>query len=312
MSWPSGYGTMIGQRASAVSGGQRQRICLARALADEPQVIVLDEPTPALDVRSEDAVSRSLDEIKSDTVLVLVAHRLSTLSMCDRIVVMDGGRGVGRPAATPIWSTATTSSERSARSPDATRTRDGRPTRTLSDALVGYGIGPSDIECLEPLPRGIKNLNHRVRAGGEDWVLKRHPGSVDAARLAVTHAFEARLATAGLPGRADPPAERGRHGGHHPGRGLHDAQPGCTDGTSASTSGSRPTPNTRSWRVGWVRWSASCTGRGCPPTTPAPVQRCPWRPCLPVPGGRWRASSTVVRTASARSLRLRRRPRTSR
>lgn len=78
------------------------------------------------------------------------------------------------------------------------------------DALVGYGIGPSDIECLEPLPRGIKNLNHRVRAGGEDWVLKRHPGSVDAARLAVTHAFEARLATAGLPvARIRPPSAGG-------------------------------------------------------------------------------------------------------
>ncbi len=92
MSWPAGYDTVIGQRASAVSGGQRQRVCLARALADDPQVIVLDEPTSALDVRSEEAVSQSLHEIKADTILVLVAHRLSTLAMCDRIVVMDGGR----------------------------------------------------------------------------------------------------------------------------------------------------------------------------------------------------------------------------
>lgn len=92
MSWPGGYDAEIGQRAGAISGGQRQRICLARALADQPQVLVLDEPTSALDVRSEEAVSASLHDIKADTILVLVAHRLSTLTMCDRIVVMVDGR----------------------------------------------------------------------------------------------------------------------------------------------------------------------------------------------------------------------------
>lgn len=90
--WPNGYDTEIGQRVGAISGGQRQRICLARALAGSPQVLVLDEPTSALDVRSEDAVSESLHEIKSEVLLVLIAHRLSTLSMCDRIVVMVDGR----------------------------------------------------------------------------------------------------------------------------------------------------------------------------------------------------------------------------
>lgn len=92
MGWPKGYDTQIGQRASAVSGGQRQRICLARALATEPQILVLDEPTSALDVRSEEAVRESLHEIKANTILVLIAHRLSTLSMCDRIVVMVDGK----------------------------------------------------------------------------------------------------------------------------------------------------------------------------------------------------------------------------
>ncbi len=92
MSWPRGYDTEIGQRAGAISGGQRQRVCLARALADQPQVLVLDEPTSALDVRSEEAVRESLHALKQDTILVLIAHRLSTLSMCDRIVVMVDGR----------------------------------------------------------------------------------------------------------------------------------------------------------------------------------------------------------------------------
>ena len=92
ISWPNGYDTNIGQRASAVSGGQRQRICLARALADSPEVLVLDEPTSALDVRSEELVQKSLQEIKKETLMILVAHRLSTLSVCNRIVVMVEGR----------------------------------------------------------------------------------------------------------------------------------------------------------------------------------------------------------------------------
>lgn len=92
MSWPNGYDTVIGQRVSAISGGQRQRICLARALAGDPEVLILDEPTSALDVRSEEAVGESLSEIKSEVLLVLIAHRLSTLAVCDRIVVMVDGR----------------------------------------------------------------------------------------------------------------------------------------------------------------------------------------------------------------------------
>ncbi|WP_277453050.1 ABC transporter ATP-binding protein [Janibacter sp. DB-40] len=92
MSWPQGYDTVIGQRASAVSGGQRQRICLARALAEEPAVLVLDEPTSALDARSEELVQQSIEHIKGQTITILIAHRLSTLSVCDRVLVMVDGR----------------------------------------------------------------------------------------------------------------------------------------------------------------------------------------------------------------------------
>lgn len=92
LSWPQGYLTIVGQRASAVSGGQRQRLCLARALAGSPDVLVLDEPTSALDVRSEEAVQQSLEELKKDLLLFLVAHRMSTLSVCDRVMVIAEGR----------------------------------------------------------------------------------------------------------------------------------------------------------------------------------------------------------------------------
>jgi ATP-binding cassette subfamily B protein len=92
MSWAQGYRTVIGPRASAVSGGQRQRLCLARALAGSPDVLILDEPTSALDVKSEQAVQESLAEVKEDVLLFLVAHRLSTLSICDRVMVIVDGR----------------------------------------------------------------------------------------------------------------------------------------------------------------------------------------------------------------------------
>lgn len=90
--WPQGYETVIGQRADAVSGGQRQRLCLARALAGSPQVLVLDEPTSALDVRSESLVQESLDGLRGQMTVFIVAHRLSTLSICDELLVLVDGR----------------------------------------------------------------------------------------------------------------------------------------------------------------------------------------------------------------------------
>jgi ABC-type multidrug transport system fused ATPase/permease subunit len=84
----AGYETVIGQRADAVSGGQRQRICLARALAGDPDVLVLDEPTSALDLPSEAAIQASLAELHGRVTLFIVAHRPSTLTICDRVLVM--------------------------------------------------------------------------------------------------------------------------------------------------------------------------------------------------------------------------------
>jgi ABC-type multidrug transport system fused ATPase/permease subunit len=88
----NGYETVIGQRAEAVSGGQRQRICLARALAAEPSILVLDEPTSSLDLESEAAVQRSLADLRGRVTLFIVAHRLTTLTSCDRVLVIGAGR----------------------------------------------------------------------------------------------------------------------------------------------------------------------------------------------------------------------------
>jgi ABC-type multidrug transport system fused ATPase/permease subunit len=90
--WPNGYQSVVGQRADAVSGGQRQRICLARALAGGPLVLVLDEPTSALDAHSESIIRDSLRELRGDVTLFVVAHRLSTLKICDKVMVLTAGR----------------------------------------------------------------------------------------------------------------------------------------------------------------------------------------------------------------------------
>lgn len=88
---PHGYDTVIGQVADALSGGQRQRLCLARALAGDPDVLVLDEPTSALDVRSEAAIQGTLEELHGGVTMFVVSHRMSALSTCDRAIVLVDG-----------------------------------------------------------------------------------------------------------------------------------------------------------------------------------------------------------------------------
>ncbi len=92
MGWSNGYDTVVGPRADAVSGGQQQRICLARALAAQPEVLVLDEPTSALDPRSEALIQDSLIALKGKITLFIIAHRMSTLDVCDRVMVIVDGR----------------------------------------------------------------------------------------------------------------------------------------------------------------------------------------------------------------------------
>ena len=88
---PHGYETVIGQVADAMSGGQRQRICLARALAGEPELLVLDEPTSSVDVASEAAMLSSLMALKNSLTLLIVAHRASTIAGCDRVLLLVDG-----------------------------------------------------------------------------------------------------------------------------------------------------------------------------------------------------------------------------
>ncbi len=86
-----GYDTFVGERGVRLSGGQRQRIGIARALHKQASVIVLDEATSALDTSTEDAVMAALEGLSRELTVVMIAHRLSTLARCDRIVELAPG-----------------------------------------------------------------------------------------------------------------------------------------------------------------------------------------------------------------------------
>lgn len=89
---PEGYETVIGERGSKLSGGQRARIAIARALAINPRLLLLDEATASLDYESERLIHDNMAAIAKDRTVLIVAHRLSTLRLADRILVLDKGR----------------------------------------------------------------------------------------------------------------------------------------------------------------------------------------------------------------------------
>lgn len=89
---PEKFGTPVGERGLSLSGGQRQRIALARALARKPAVLILDEATSALDNESEQLIQTSIERLRGETTVIIIAHRLSTLTIADLLVVIEEGR----------------------------------------------------------------------------------------------------------------------------------------------------------------------------------------------------------------------------
>jgi ATP-binding cassette, subfamily B, bacterial MsbA len=99
---PSGFLTVVGERGIRLSGGQRQRIAIARAILKDAPILILDEATSALDTESEWLIQSALEKLMQGRTTIVIAHRLSTVEHCDRIVVLDAGRIVEQGTHTEL------------------------------------------------------------------------------------------------------------------------------------------------------------------------------------------------------------------
>ena len=89
---PQGFDMLVGERGESLSGGQRQGVAIARAVINDPPIMLLDEPTSSMDYSSEDDIKRRLTAFCADRTVILISHRTSLLDMVNRLIVMDGGR----------------------------------------------------------------------------------------------------------------------------------------------------------------------------------------------------------------------------
>jgi subfamily B ATP-binding cassette protein MsbA len=95
---PQGFDTLVGENGVRLSGGQRQRLAIARALLEDPRILILDEATSALDTETERQIQKALDQLRTGRTTLIIAHRLSTVENADRILVLSDGQIVEQGA----------------------------------------------------------------------------------------------------------------------------------------------------------------------------------------------------------------------
>lgn len=103
---PEGYDTVVGERGVTLSGGQRQRIAIARAIVQDPRILVLDEATASVDASTERAISTALATVMAGRTTIIIAHRLSTIRLADEIVLIDDGRVAARGSHDDLYATS--------------------------------------------------------------------------------------------------------------------------------------------------------------------------------------------------------------
>ncbi|HUS93250.1 MAG TPA: ABC transporter ATP-binding protein [Phycisphaerae bacterium] len=91
LGFPDGYDTMVGERGQTLSGGERQRISIARAILNDPTILILDEATSSVDTETEKLIQQALDHLTTNRTTIAIAHRLSTLRKADRLIILEKG-----------------------------------------------------------------------------------------------------------------------------------------------------------------------------------------------------------------------------
>ena len=100
MKLPQGYDTEVGERGARLSGGQKQRVSIARAFLKDAPILLLDEPTSAVDVETEREIQEALREVSHNRTVITIAHRLNTIADADEIYVFENGEIVRREVRT--------------------------------------------------------------------------------------------------------------------------------------------------------------------------------------------------------------------
>ena len=163
-SCPKGYDTVVGERGLTLSGGQRQRVALARAILADPRVLVLDDATSAVDARTEEAIHDGLRAVLAGRTTLLIAHRVSTLHLADRVVVLDAGRVVEQGTHDELTA-------RSARYRGLLSGLEEEPLRAAGDriealaALTADGVTASAWQPPAATPTAGARGRHRRRSG---------------------------------------------------------------------------------------------------------------------------------------------------
>jgi ATP-binding cassette subfamily C protein CydCD len=160
-SLPQGYQTIIGEKGIKLSGGQRQRLAIARALLRDTPILVLDEALSAVDAENEAVIQEALDRLMQGRTTIILAHRLSSVIDCDRILVLDGGKVTEQGRHDELMSRggvyATLMSEQ-ARESSTDATVDAFDTRTRTETIADTPGG-----AVKPLTEGI------IKAEGLTW-----------------------------------------------------------------------------------------------------------------------------------------------
>ena len=304
---PQGYDTVVGEQGLTLSGGQRQRVSLARALATDPRLLVLDDATSAIDPRLEAEIHAALREVMRDRTTLIIAHRRSTLNLADRIVVLDQGRVADSGTheelteRCPLYRQLIVSSGEDDEAVTGPRSIRPRAVRTVEDVLDGRALAPAPGRRLPPARPGAAG-----RAAGAP---PRTPGTLPGCSPACRP-----------PPNCSPRSTRCRRPrtgrtwtwpGRGPGTGTSRCAGCCGRSPSRWSSGWSWTAWTRwpGWRC--PRWSGTASTTGCRPRSSTRSSWSPssgWPSCWPTGWStsprRWWSGGTANGSCSSLRVKL--------